>query len=994
MSASQRYDGGWHNKETEHRGRTQIAKLTCKAEWPVYRNAIEADCYARNSLQCLKYPFHVLIDWQQEEYLQYYPELSVKHAIPSEGLSVSSPTSEADSKVTSSTTDDYSGSSTEQQKPVKEEFPTPGGTPSMQVLAMSKDWRLHCIRSGKATYLAIYSSLHTNQHHLIQGVPLGDPFKLWTTLKNFYQRTSLAARRVLWSSFWSMTGYVRSGSNLDLFVAHLEDLARRLNEMGETVAASHILGSLLNGLPKEYEAIITVIDAELPPDVAGETDGLKFLEEVKDKLRDFAEKRKLTTEGPKRAAPRANAFFSAPDRPVSGGEPCRNHASGRPCASTPCPFSHKGGRSSTRPSAFKKKDHSSNSKPARDKTADTCKNCGKKGHWARECKAPKKHAAHVACTSADASTDEGVHWAFLAPITHPVTAEPDLFELVADVFAVIKETSIEARRLPTHFGSKYSSDVTGDGAEDSLESYILVNAANVIKAIEDRKSPTLFGAEFPSDVTGDGPAYSIPSAFFPTLEQAEDAWRGPLGEMLIKRGKILRNDLKITHGGLCFFMNRVSNLFPPQVWRDSPREFKMEAAKKYKIELLFLIRQLGPYFCLSDWMGPEHVDGDLSRVPLYAMMACESLIPSHPHYGKNGEVTAKENRAHQFYTLLDKMRLKDGYQADGIVIALDAFLHGALDIVLVADDLSKIFPAIQYHSGPRAAHVTTQVLVLYKQRYETISPHTYRQLNNRRHGGMGRIFGDSSFPAWVRAPQRLIPYRAADGVPGPESYFVWLMQQFHQDHRRYIKMQKLLVFFKTENVWVNLKTSTGSMQWTFGETGGLDLKFPGNENGWFGFTLEEATEILPDLELTLKDRQAVLSTVDSCRTQAMEDMVEGKELPLPQIFIDMLEEVHDQLPLPQIFTDIKQEEVQDEEMLSLDGRNEHSDSDNDDEPMTIKIEETNWRCKMCAYENEPPYADCTMCANTPPHMIKAMQRQAKQRRKRTMASPGGCYSYF
>jgi hypothetical protein len=931
------FDSG-SSKDTDNRVRTQIPKLSCRADWAPYRRAIHADCYAKNALQCLNQSVEALLDWKSDKYLLAYPELAIKHAIPSEGLNA--PTSDVDSKVASTTTEDKtSGSSTEQKASVKMEYPTTSGTSTMQGLAMDKDWRLHCLRMNKATYLTIYNSLHTNQHHLIQGIPLGDTFALWTTIQNFYQRKSLAARRVLMSSFWSMTGYMRSGSNLDLFVAHLEDLARRLNEMGEKVAASHILGSLLNGLPKEYEAIITVIDAEMP-DLGDEIETLKFLEGTKDKLRDFAEKHKLTLEGPKRSIPRANAFYSTPSS-VPGGEPCRNYASGRPCATTPCPFSHNGGRSQSRPQPFKKKDSSSNSKPARDKTADTCKNCGKKGHWARECKAPKKHAAHVARTSASQqhSAEEGVHWAFIAPLRHPVTTpEPDLFELVADVFDVIKQTSIEARRSPTHFGSEYSSDVTGDGPASS----VFINACK------------------------------------PRRGQELDFWRGPLGEFLSTQGKTLRNDLGITHFGDCYWQLRASQLIPSQVWRDASTVFKRQKAKEYKIELLFLVRQLGPDFCLSDWFGPELAEGCLDRHPLYLLMDCDHLVQNHSHYGENGEVTDEDNRAYKFSSLLDQIRLEDGYHAFDTLIAIDAYFHGALNILLVADDFSRVLSTITHGAGPRASHVPVQSLVLYKSRYEMVSPDTLRLINIRPHGGSARLFGDCTFPSWIKNRQRLIPHLSGGHMVGPESYFAWTLGQLRRDNLRHNRVRKVLNFFNHGDVRINIKSSPHSMFWTLNEIGVMDLKHSGSGNNWFDFTLEEATKFSTDFDqLSLACRQDVHETVKSCEVRAANDIAEGQQLPLPQIFYDMLDEAVQPLP----------------ERSELDMKVDYSDSDSDDEPMQIKIEEIVWRCKVCGFDNEPPYADCVKCADAPPHLLMSRQHEAKMRRKMEMASmPGTCPS--
>jgi hypothetical protein len=954
MSTSgQRHDGGWQSKDTEHRVRTQIAKLGGKADWPVYRSAIEAECYSRNSLQCLQYPFSVLIEWQSEKYLQYHPELAVKHAVPLEGSST--PTSDADYKVSSSTTDDKTSGFSDEQKAVKMETSTTSGATKIQALAMNTDWKLHCIRMGKMTYITIYNSLHTNQHHLIQGVPLGDPFKLWTTLKNFYQRTSLAARRVLWSSFWSMTGYMRAGSNLDLFVAHLEDLARRLNEMGETVAASHILGALLNGLPKDYEAIITVIDAELPPDVGAEIDGLKFLEEVKDKLRDFAEKHKLTTES--RKPPRANAFFGAPTT-GTGDEACRNHASGRPCATTPCPFSHKGGRSQSRPPPIKKKDSGfMKPKQVRDKTADICKNCGKKGHWMRDCRAPKKHAqlAQAAAEQPSAEEQPGIHWAFHAPL-----------------------------------------DVTGDGAVQ-LDIFDVVT--KVFKAIEDRQSPSLFGSEFSSDVTGDGASSaaltfsSFPRAFLPTSAQELDLWwRLPLTNSLYAEGHILRNDLGITHSGCCFWQVRASALYPPQVWRDSVPKYKRAKAMEYKLALLHLVRQLGPDFCLSDMMGPEFAEGSLARLPLFVMMDCASEVEDHPC---QSQMTDEQIQSRKFYTLMDQMRLNDGYYAEGIIIALDAYFHGAVKIILATDDFSINDETIKYYAGPMAAHVPVQILVLWRKRYELCSPNTLRQLNNRRHGGASRIFGDSAFANWITARQRLIPFCSMDRrCPGPEAFFAFTIEQLGQDSNHYRRRHKVMAFIKQQHCYIqhNLKTSPLSWLWTLDKDANFDLAPPHPEffltqaeDDFVHVNVEHTECELEQIEndfvnvehtLTQIEYAFVHESVETCRTRAMDDIAEGNQCPLPQMFADLLLEVEEPLPSPSAEGDV----LSSYDSSAFDMKEDSSDSD--DETMAIKFEQTNWRCKICDFNNTPPYAECTMCANTPAPIVAAMQLQATQRRQR------------
>ncbi len=96
--------------------------------------------------------------------------------------------------------------------------------------------------------------------HLLENVrDVASAKQMWTAIRNVFERHTLLNNRSARRTFYTAT--MRGDDNILQFANHIQQLASTLKSMGVDMDDSERAMALLNGLPDQYDALISALDA-------------------------------------------------------------------------------------------------------------------------------------------------------------------------------------------------------------------------------------------------------------------------------------------------------------------------------------------------------------------------------------------------------------------------------------------------------------------------------------------------------------------------------------------------------------------------------------------------------------------------------------------------------------------------------------------------------------------------------------------------------------
>lgn len=141
------------------------------------------------------------------------------------------------------------------------------------------------MKQSKRAYGALVSALGATQLRLCQHVALGDSHGIWSVLLDTYERKSVATRVRLIEQLFTIQ--LTRGENVNLLVARLTDLQRKLADQEEVISETILLFILLRSVSRQYPTLVTLLKMK---------DTLKFDDAV-EALKNEEERTKMDTRG-------------------------------------------------------------------------------------------------------------------------------------------------------------------------------------------------------------------------------------------------------------------------------------------------------------------------------------------------------------------------------------------------------------------------------------------------------------------------------------------------------------------------------------------------------------------------------------------------------------------------------------------------------------------------------------------------------------------------
>ena len=221
--------------------------------------------------------------------------------------------------------------------------------------------------------------MHNDVFHIIQDADEGNAAQVWKRLKDHYERNTKANQLHLQRLLSNIK--MKETDLFSEFSARIKSLTRQLKGMGITTGDTQCLGYLLNGLPEDFDPVVTAITAG----------GTCTFEKAVALIKDFALKKKLRDQAKYTQKTQVGAHSAEIKRE------CKYYKKGNCTRGKHCRYSHTGQRTN-------------NLKKTKDGKVLECWKCGG-NHYQANCTAKNTttvSADFVEVPAYNASVDAGV----------------------------------------------------------------------------------------------------------------------------------------------------------------------------------------------------------------------------------------------------------------------------------------------------------------------------------------------------------------------------------------------------------------------------------------------------------------------------------------------------------------------------------------------------------------------------------------------------------